>query len=96
MLIIKREEKGTMNRLCEEHGGDGSMHIGDAFWLCDVCSTKGIDQCHCGGAARYFGEALMCSITCPECNTFLTTVGEKYDVRQMWNDGERGIFNEYN
>lgn len=82
-----------MTRLCEKHDGDGTMHPEDAFWLCDVCSTEGIDQCHCGGIARYFGEALMQSISCNKCDESLMVVGDEYDVRKMWNEGIRG-YNE--
>jgi len=85
----------STGRLCEQHGGDGSMHIGDAFWLCDVCSTEGINKCKCGGDARYFGEAMMCSVKCPDCDEFMMTVGPTLDVRELWNNGERGVINEY-
>lgn len=80
-------------RLCEKHGG--TVDKADAFWCCDVCSTKGINKCECGGAARYFGEAMMCSISCPDCDNSLMTIGSKYDIYEMWNDGMTGVYNEY-
>ena len=72
--------------LCIKHGGDISS---DAFWRCDICSSEGIDKCSCGGNARYFGEALMCSVKCENCDAYLMDVGEDLNIRERWNQGER-------
>lgn len=77
-----------VGRFCEKHGGDVS--IGDAYWLCDTCARDGIDRCKCGSHARYFGEAMLSSITCEaECGETLTVIGSS-NTRKMWNEGRRG------
>ena len=74
--------------LCVKHGGeyDGP----DAFWYCDQCARSGINKCECGEHARYFGEALMCSISCEKCDSFIAYVGDDFNVRDAWNNGQRG------
>ena len=76
-------------RLCAKHGGD--CHAGDAFWLCDVCARRDINPCPCGSPARYFGEAMMCAVSCEACDERVMYVGFDKDVRVMWNEGLRGI-----
>lgn len=78
----------TLNNFCIKHGGDGSIHEGDSFFLCPICSTDGIEKCKCGGQPQYFGEALMSSVSCPSCKAFVGGVGVK--ARELWNNGVRG------
>ena len=79
----------TSGACCTKHGGD---YCGpDAAWYCDECARDGIDPCDCGSPARYFGEALMCSVSCESCNEFVMTIADKVNVRDRWNRGERGL-----
>lgn len=79
-----------VGRFCEKHGGDVS--ISNAYWLCDTCARDGIDKCKCGAHARYFGEAMLCSINCEDnCGESLTTINDSSsNVRKLWNEGIRG------
>lgn len=74
-----------MQYLCKKH--NGSLALGDE-WMCDVCSTQNIRRCECGRQPRYFGEALMSSITC-SCGEFLQGVDIE-NIRDLWNQGKRG------
>ena len=76
-------------KLCEKHGGDCAGQ--DAFWYCDKCARDRIDPCKCGSPARYFGEALMCSVFCESCDEFVMHVGDEINVRDKWNRGIRGV-----
>lgn len=73
-------------RFCIEHGGDIQLDK----WLCDTCARKGIDKCKCGSHARFFGEALMFSVSCESCNEFVMGIDIR-DIRDRWNRGERGF-----
>lgn len=75
-------------RLCTRHGGDVSPS--DA-WLCDICTRNGIDPCSCGAPARYFGEAMMTSVSCEQCQQFVMQIAWKPDIRVLWNQGKRGV-----
>jgi hypothetical protein len=79
-------------RFCEKHGGDVSEQ--NAFFLCDTCSREGINKCECGGHARYFGEALMKSVSCESCDAFVMHVGWDFNVVHAWNRGERGVISD--
>ncbi len=48
--------------------------------------------CPCGGETRYFGEALMGSLTCNKCGDYLSVVGWDMlsELNAMWIRGERG------
>lgn len=83
-----KEKRKTV--LCLKHGGDYAGQ--DAFWYCDLCARDQIDPCKCGSAARYFGEALCCTVTCESCDEFVTYVGCDVDVRDEWNKGNRGLW----
>lgn len=72
--------------LCVKHGGN--IELGNSF-LCDICSTRGINKCPCGGIARIFGEALMSHIQCEICKASLIGIGI-IDIKDRWNNGERG------
>lgn len=74
--------------LCIQHGGDYAGP--DAFWYCDECARSGIKPCECGGKARYFGEALMGSVSCESCKQSLMDVGSNINIVERWNNGERG------
>ena len=80
-------------KLCKNHGGDGDVN--DAFFACDVCARSEINPCDCGSPARYFGEALMCSVSCEVCDAFLMDVGEDLNIRERWNNGERGVIGDF-
>lgn len=49
--------------------------------------------CPCGGETRYFGEALMGSLTCNKCGQYLTGIGWKFlrSLNERWIRGERGV-----
>ena len=80
-------------KFCEKHGG--TVEQGDAYWLCDTCARTNINKCKCGAHARYFGEAMLRSISCEaECGENLVTICYDGDIRQMWNDGIRGSYEE--
>lgn len=79
---------GPHNHLCLKHGGD--RETPDDFWLCDTCARNHINNCACGAPARYFGEALMCAVSCEQCKEFVMYVGFDKDVRKLWNEGVRG------
>lgn len=81
---------GPTGKLCAKHGGDGNP--ADAYFYCDACARAGIDKCPCGGHGRYFGEALMCSVSCESCKASITKLGMKPSVRTLWNLGYRGFF----
>jgi hypothetical protein len=74
-------------RFCKKHGGD--VGTGDEGWLCDTCARSGIDKCKCGGHARIFGEALMSSVFCEQCDERVSGVDVE-DIRAKWNAGMRG------
>lgn len=74
--------------LCARHGG--AEITGEDFWLCDACARQFINPCACGAPARYFGEAMMCSVGCESCEEFVMHIGFDKDVRKLWNDGVRG------
>lgn len=77
-----------VGKFCEKHGGD--VNLGDAYWLCDTCARKDINKCKCGSHARYFGEAMLRSVTCEaNCGESLATFGSS-NVRKLWNEGLRG------
>lgn len=81
----------SSNRFCHKHGGD--IPFGDE-WLCDTCARTGINTCSCGSPARYFGEALMGSISCESCDQFLMGV-DIPDICERWNRGERGVIDGF-
>lgn len=73
------------NNKCEKHGGIVAKE--DAFWLCRICSSEGINPCHlCGNTAHYFGEALMQSISCSVCDNSLAYVGFDKNIRHLCNE----------
>lgn len=74
--------------LCAKHGG--AKNGPDDFWLCDACARQGINLCSCGSPARYFGEALMCSVSCESCTEFVMLIGSSKKALQLWNEGVRG------
>lgn len=76
------------NRLCVEHGGD--VDVSDAYFACDACARSGINKCACGSFARYFGEALMSSVSCESCNEHVSHIGLGLNMREAWNSGRRG------
>lgn len=91
----RNDMSGPTGALCaKKHGGD--YHGPDAGWYCDECARKGINPCSCGSPARYFGEALMCSVHCEnnKCGEFLTGVGNNLNIRERWNKGERGVIED--
>lgn len=75
--------------LCIKHGGEKTNP--DDFFLCDGCARDRINPCTCGSPARYFGEALMCSVSCESCDAFVMHVGLAKSVRELWNEGVRGV-----
>ena len=85
--ILEDCETAAKKRLCENHGG--TVDSRDAFFACDVCSRAGIDLCKCGSHARYFGEALMGSVSCESCDESIMVIGG--DARKLWNDGFRCV-----
>ena len=74
-------------RLCKKHGGVPLG--GDESWCCDTCARGGINKCKCGGHARYFGEALMSSVTCEQCGDYVAGVDINEDIRALWNADRR-------
>ena len=81
-------EADDISNLCKDHGGTCSEE--NAWFACVECASAGIKRCECGGRARYFGEALMGSITCDVCGASLLLVGSIKNIRDRWNRGERG------
>ena len=75
-------------RFCTLHGGDVSR---SEAWLCDTCARQGINPCSCGAPARYFGEAMMTSVSCEACDQFVMQIAWKPDIRILWNQGARGV-----
>jgi len=58
-----------------------------------TCEVRHLKPCKCGGEPRYFGEALMGSITCGnKCGESVSTMIDKHDVRKLWNNGVRGWY----
>lgn len=74
---------------CKEHYKNQGRLTTERM-LCDVCSCKGINKCECGGTARYFGEALMGSVRCDDCDQFVMQIGNPSSVVDLWNNGVRG------
>ena len=60
--------------------------VDDTKYDCDGGLVK---PCKCGQPARYFGEALMGSVSCTACDEFVMGV-DVPDIRDRWNRGERG------
>jgi len=76
--------------LCVKHGGKPEdFHQSDAFWYCAVCSCEGIAKCKCGGVARFFGEALMSSVSCDDCDESVGYLGFDKNAIDLWNSGIR-------
>jgi hypothetical protein len=71
---------------CKEHGG--TVDIIDKGWACDKCAPIGYSKCSCGGNARGFGEALMSSAGCEDCEEYV--VGLDVNSKELWNAGVRG------
>lgn len=82
----------STGKLCPKHGGNCNSL--DAYWLCDKCARAGINPCKCGSPARYFGEALMCSVYCESCDESVAIISDCVDIRQLWNDGYRGFLDD--
>lgn len=49
-------------------------------------------KCKCGGTLVAFGEALMQSLKCNQCNEFIAGVGEEFidSIYEKYDQGERG------
>jgi hypothetical protein len=73
---------------CATHGGDYKGP--DKYFMCDTCARAGCNKCECGGHARAFGEAMMESVSCESCEQFLMGVGYNLNIKERWNNGERG------
>jgi hypothetical protein len=54
--------------------------------------TNKFPKCPCGGDTKYFGEALMGSLTCEKCGDYLMGVGIEFirSIGERWIKGERG------
>ncbi len=52
--------------------------------------------CPCGGETRYFGEALMGSLTCVKCGECLEVTGRESlrSLNDRWIRGDRGIVDD--
>lgn len=90
MTIPENTPERLLPFLCPEHGG---FFTGpDRSWICVGCSRKGISRCSCGGYASIFGEALLTTIACEECNAHFSMMGvSRGEIVQRWNNGERDL-----
>jgi len=80
-------------KICPKHpNSNWEDRYGDAFFMCDICARKDINLCKCGSHARFFAEALMCSISCESetCKEHIYHVGCELDIREAWNNELRG------
>jgi len=55
-----------------------------------------LKPCDCGVKPVVFGEALMLSIRCPTCSGQFIMGVDVPDLRDRWNNGERGVVANYN
>ena len=62
--------------------------------VCRECSALKNPIC-CGKETEYFGEALMGSLTCKICDSFLIGIGIEFikTINDRWLKGERGVDN---
>jgi transposase len=105
MENIERVAVGSPGTHCQKCGGSGwlwcdelhnraghdptALVVDDTKYDCDDCDGGRVKPCKCGQPARYFGEALMGSVSCTACDEFVMGV-DVPDIRDRWNRGERG------